>query len=85
MGYGGMHPVTNRFLMNILPVNQVSLLMGLKQMSITLGSAGSSVVLIPLVAYIGWRYTLSVAAVVLLLFSFIMPFVLKTKKIHKLR
>ncbi|WP_342544268.1 MFS transporter [Lysinibacillus sp. FSL W7-1291] len=80
MGYGGMHPVTNRFLMNILPVNQVSLLMGLKQMSITLGSAGSSVVLIPLVAYIGWRYTLSVAAVVLLMFSFIMPFVLKTKE-----
>lgn len=80
MGYGGMHPVTNRFLVNTLPVNKVSLLMGLKQMSITLGSAGSSVVLIPLVAYIGWRYTLSVAAVLLLLFSFIIPFFLKTKE-----
>ena len=44
LGYGGMHPVTNKMLVQLYPIEKIALPIGVKQMSITLGSAWSSIV-----------------------------------------
>lgn len=70
IGYGGMHPSTNKAIVQMYPNANVSLPMGLKQMSITLGSSGASLFLIPLAILFGWRVALSLAVVLLVLYSF---------------
>lgn len=69
IGYGGMHPSTNKAIVKMYPSAKVSLPMGLKQMSITLGSSGASLVLIPLAILFGWRVALSLAVILLIIFS----------------
>ena len=74
VGYGGMHPVTNKVLVNTFVPSRLTLPMGLKQMSITLGSALASLILIPLVVLIGWRYSLSLASIILILIALLVYF-----------
>lgn len=69
IGYGGMHPSTNKAIVQMFPNDKASLPMGLKQMSITLGSAGSSLLLLPLAVLLGWRVALSIAILLLLTYS----------------
>lgn len=71
LGYGGMHPVTNKMLIQLYPVQKVTFPMGLKQMSITLGSALSSILLLALAEKIGWQWAVKGAAIGLLVFAFI--------------
>ncbi|WP_274308961.1 MFS transporter [Solibacillus daqui] len=66
LGYGGMHPVTNKMLVQLYPIEKISLPMGVKQMSITLGSALSSIVLLAIAEQIGWQPTIAMASLLLL-------------------
>ncbi|ATP41183.1 MFS transporter [Solibacillus sp. R5-41] len=71
LGYGGMHPVTNKLLVYEFPVSKLTLPMGVKQMSITLASAAISILLLPLAMFIGWRWTVTLAVLVLVIVCFI--------------
>lgn len=66
LGYGGMHPVTNKMLVQLYPIEKLTLPMGIKQMSITLGSALSSIGLVAIAERIGWQPTVAMASVLLL-------------------
>ncbi|SOC40215.1 sugar phosphate permease [Ureibacillus acetophenoni] len=72
IGYGGMHPSTNKAIVQMYPNAKVSLPMGLKQMSITLGSSGASLILIPIAILFGWRVALSLAVILLIIFSLLL-------------
>ena len=69
LGYGGMHPVTNKMLIQLYPIQKVTFPMGLKQMSITLGSALSSILLLALAEKIGWQWAVKGAAIGLVVFA----------------
>ncbi|MBD8037605.1 MFS transporter [Solibacillus sp. A46] len=77
LGYGGMHPVTNKMLVQLYPMQKIALPMGVKQMSITLGSALSSIVLIAIAEYIGWQQTVAMASILLLLIGISVYMLLK--------
>ncbi|MDN4076005.1 MFS transporter [Fictibacillus terranigra] len=55
LGYGAMHPVSNRGIVYWFSQVQRGTAMGIKQMGVTLGSALSAVILLPLAAKYGWR------------------------------
>lgn len=65
LAYGGMHPVTNKLLVYEFPPAKLTLPMGVKQMSITLASAGISILLLPLALVIGWRWAITLAVFML--------------------
>ncbi|TDL31005.1 MFS transporter [Jeotgalibacillus sp. S-D1] len=67
LGYGAMHPVTNRGIIYWFHQKQRGTAMGIKQMGITLGSALAGLLLLPLAAVHGWRLVLCIAGVSLLL------------------
>lgn len=71
IGYGGMHPVTNKLLVNEFPTNKLTLPMGVKQMSITLASAAISIVLLPVALVIGWRWAVTMAVLLLVIICLI--------------
>jgi MFS transporter, ACS family, hexuronate transporter len=71
IGYGAMHPVTNKGIMYWFTVKQRGTAMGIKQMGITAGSALAGLILLPLGAELGWRPVLLVACVLLLLSGFL--------------
>lgn len=77
LGYGGMHPVTNKMLVQLYPIQKIALPMGMKQMSITLGSALSSIVLIAIAEYIGWQQTVAMASLLLLVIGIFVYMLLK--------
>ena len=77
LGYGGMHPVTNKMLVQLYPIQKIALPMGVKQMSITLGSALSSIVLIAIAEYIGWQQTIAMASLLLLVIGIFVYMLLK--------
>ncbi|MBD8032736.1 MULTISPECIES: MFS transporter [Solibacillus] len=77
LGYGGMHPVTNKMLVQLYPIQKIALPMGMKQMSITLGSALSSIVLIAIAEYIGWQQTIAMASLLLLVIGIFVYMLLK--------
>ncbi|MGE7021148.1 MFS transporter [Solibacillus cecembensis] len=74
LGYGGMHPVTNKLLVYEFPPSKLTVPMGVKQMSITLASAAISILLLPLVVFIGWRWAVTLAVFVLVIVCFISSF-----------
>ncbi|MEG0473303.1 MAG: MFS transporter [Solibacillus sp.] len=71
LGYGGIHPVTNKLLVYEFPPSKLTLPMGVKQMSITLASAGVSILLLPLAVIIGWRWAVTLAVLILVIVCFI--------------
>lgn len=66
MGYGAMHPVSNRGILDWFPLQRRGTAMGLKQMGVTGGSSLAVLLLLPLALQIGWRMTMFVACLVLL-------------------
>ncbi|MDQ0218740.1 MFS transporter [Peribacillus cavernae] len=66
LGYGGMHPVSNRGIIYWFSQKQRGTAMGLKQMGVTGGSALAALLLLPLSVSIGWRTALFIACLVLL-------------------
>ncbi|UOQ92377.1 MFS transporter [Halobacillus shinanisalinarum] len=61
LGYGGMHPTTNRGIIYWFSQKQRGTAMGIKQMGITFGSALSAILLLPLAASYGWRPVMLIA------------------------
>ncbi|MFD2924903.1 MFS transporter [Halobacillus naozhouensis] len=61
LGYGGMHPTTNRGIIYWFSQKQRGTAMGIKQMGITFGSALSAILLLPLAASYGWRPVVLIA------------------------
>ncbi|MEH7125834.1 MFS transporter [Bacillus sp. JJ1503] len=66
VGYGSMHPVTNRGIVYWFPLRQRGTAMGIKQTGVTAGSALAGLLLLPLSAKFGWRPVLLVACILLL-------------------
>lgn len=67
LGYGGMHPVTNKLLVYEFSPAKLTVPMGVKQMSITLASAGISIFLLPLAVMIGWRWAITLSVLMLVI------------------
>ncbi|MCM3718092.1 MFS transporter [Fictibacillus phosphorivorans] len=67
LGYGAMHPVSNRGIIYWFTQTQRGTAMGIKQMGVTLGSALSAVILLPIAASYGWRTAVIGAATLLIL------------------
>ncbi len=78
LGYGGMHPVTNKMLVQLYPIEKIAWPMGIKQMSITLGSALSSIVLIAIAEQIGWQPTIMMASLLLLVMGVVIYLLLRS-------
>ncbi|KWW96729.1 hypothetical protein TR75_12900 [Hydrogenibacillus schlegelii] len=66
LGYGAMHPTSNRGILYWFPLERRGTAMGLKQMGVTAGSALAVIVLFPLALHAGWRAALLVAALTVL-------------------
>ncbi|WP_026584667.1 MFS transporter [Bacillus sp. J33] len=71
LGYGAMHPVTNRGIIYWFPLKQRGTAMGIKQTGITAGSALASLILLPLSVAFGWRVVLLAACLLLLAGGFV--------------
>ncbi|WP_235001578.1 MFS transporter [Halobacillus sp. Marseille-P3879] len=71
VGYGGMHPTTNRGIVYWHAQRQRGTAMGIKQMGITFGSALSAVLLLPLAETHGWRIVVLTASVGLIAAGFL--------------
>ncbi|KIL45108.1 MFS transporter [Jeotgalibacillus soli] len=67
IGYGSMHPVSNRGIIYWFTLKQRGAAMGIKQSGVTLGSALAALLLLPLSASYGWRPVLAAASLFLLL------------------
>jgi MFS transporter, ACS family, hexuronate transporter len=67
LGYGAMHPVTNRGIIHWFHQTQRGLAMGIKQTGITTGSALAGLVLLPLASVYGWRHVVAIACVLLII------------------
>lgn len=67
LGYGAMHPVSNRGIIYWFTQTQRGTAMGIKQMGVTLGSALSAVILLPVAAAYSWRTAVIGAAMLLIL------------------
>ncbi|KAB2331411.1 MFS transporter [Bacillus mesophilum] len=68
MGYGAMHPITNRGIIDWFSLNQRGTAMGIKQTGVTAGSALAGFILLPLSVEYGWRIVL-MSGCLLLVFS----------------
>ncbi|MGM0900308.1 MAG: MFS transporter [Bacillota bacterium] len=75
IGYGSMHPITNRGIIVWFPLNQRGTAMGIKQTGVTAGSALAGLILLPLGAVYGWR-TVVLGPCILLLISGIVSYML---------
>lgn len=80
LGYGAMHPITNKMIIQLYPLQKISLQMGLKQMSITLGSALTSIILLAFAEKLGWKIVLSGASIGLICFAIVVYFFMKPHK-----
>ncbi|OIU72727.1 MFS transporter [Rossellomorea aquimaris] len=67
LGYGAMHPVTNRGIIHWFQKTQRGFAMGIKQTGITTGSALAGLVLLPLASVYGWRHVVAIACLVLII------------------
>jgi MFS transporter, ACS family, hexuronate transporter len=67
LGYGAMHPVTNRGIIHWFQQTQRGFAMGIKQTGITTGSALAGLVLLPLSAMYGWRHVVAAACLLLII------------------
>ena len=67
IGYGSMHPITNRGIIDWFSLKQRGTAMGIKQTGVTAGSALAGLILLPLGAEYGWRLVLLGACILLLI------------------
>lgn len=67
IGYGAMHPITNRGIIYWFPLKQRGTAMGVKQTGITAGSALASLILLPLGEVLGWKIVLQGACILLVI------------------
>ncbi|NQD64916.1 MFS transporter [Bacillus haikouensis] len=67
LGYGAMHPVTNRGIIHWFTRTQRGFAMGIKQTGITSGSALAGLVLLPLAGIYGWRHVVAIACDLLII------------------
>ncbi|HZG72010.1 MAG TPA: MFS transporter [Chondromyces sp.] len=67
IGYGSMHPITNRGIIYWFSLQQRGTAMGIKQTGVTAGSALAGLILLPLGAEYGWRPVLLGACILLLI------------------
>lgn len=67
LGYGAMHPVTNRGIIHWFQRTQRGFAMGIKQTGITTGSALAGLVLLPLASVYGWRHVVAIACMLLII------------------
>ncbi len=67
LGYGAMHPTSNRGIVSWFPRHLAGTAMGIKQMGVTGGTALAALVLIPVATWLGWRLALGVSTAVLLM------------------
>jgi MFS transporter, ACS family, hexuronate transporter len=66
VGYGSMHPITNKGIIDWFSLKQRGTAMGIKQTGVTAGSALAGLILLPLGAEYGWRPVVFGACVLLL-------------------
>ncbi|WP_221567220.1 MFS transporter [Alkalihalobacillus sp. TS-13] len=71
LGYGAMHPTSNRGIIYWFSQTQRGTAMGIKQMGITFGSAMAGFLLLPLSAEFGWRPVLLIACIGLIITGFV--------------
>ncbi|MFA8438460.1 MFS transporter [Pueribacillus sp. YX66] len=71
LGYGAMHPVSNRGIMYWFTARTRGTAMGIKQMGVTLGSALAALVLLPLANAFGWRPVLLGAGLLLIVVGYL--------------
>lgn len=67
LGYGAMHPVTNRGIIYWFSLKQRGTAMGIKQTGITIGAALASLLLLPAAVVYGWRQVLFFACLLLII------------------
>jgi sugar phosphate permease len=67
LGYGAMHPTSNRGIIYWFPVKKRGTAMGIKQMGVTFGSAIAALILLPMAAVWGWRPVLAGAGLLLMI------------------
>jgi MFS transporter, ACS family, hexuronate transporter len=65
LGYGAMHPTSNRGIIYWFPPNVAGTAMGIKQMGVTGGSALGAIVLIPVAISLGWRGAMGISILLL--------------------
>lgn len=71
VGYGSMHPASNRGIMYWFTSGNRGTAMGIKQMGVTFGSALSALFLLPLASEWGWRPVLFSASLFLIVIGFL--------------
>ncbi|ASN07306.1 MFS transporter [Virgibacillus necropolis] len=71
IGYGSMHPASNRGIIYWFSPNKRGTAMGIKQMGVTFGSALSALLLLPLASEWGWRPVLFGACLLLIFIGFL--------------
>ncbi|WP_257347469.1 MFS transporter [Pseudalkalibacillus decolorationis] len=74
LGYGAMHPTSNRGIIYWFSQTQRGTAMGIKQMGITFGSALAGFLLLPIAAIYGWRPALFFASLGLVASGFVAYF-----------
>jgi MFS transporter, ACS family, hexuronate transporter len=74
LGYGAMHPTSNRGIIHWFPKRLAGTAMGIKQMGVTGGSGLAAVVLIPLAVMMGWETVVGLSAFLLLVIGFLSYF-----------
>lgn len=71
VGYGAMHPTSNRGIIFWFSLKNRGFAMGIKQMGITFGSASAALVLLPLATNWGWRLAITAASILLMLVGYL--------------
>ncbi|SEN39210.1 Sugar phosphate permease [Mesobacillus persicus] len=71
IGYGAMHPITNKGIIYWFSVKKRGTAMGIKQTGVTAGSALAGLILLPLGAEYGWRPVLLGACILLMVGGFL--------------
>ncbi|MFG6117840.1 MFS transporter [Thalassobacillus sp. B23F22_16] len=83
IGYGGMHPTTNRGIVYWHEQKQRGTAMGIKQMGITFGSALAAILLLPLAETYGWRIVVLLACIGLIVTGVIAYFLYRDPEQEK--
>lgn len=72
IAYGASHPTTNRGIVYWFPLKDRGTAMGIKQTGVTVGSACSALILLPIANNFGWKVAVSYAALSLLMIGLIL-------------
>lgn len=78
--YGSSHPTTNRAIIDWFPITKRGTAMGIKQMSVTFGSAIAAISLLPLANNIGWQAMYIVSTTIFIIVAIITIFRYKEKQ-----